>query len=134
MEEEMARRYGTTKWRNDMTPAETEWFAACPKAVLFEIAKSFAMLQSEGDEAKAFALLQSEWTTLHTNKIVPQKPYKAADPVIKIAKEAKAAEKFAKQKLFWAKQVLGHPDREAIFTRQYGMTPQEALAEAKTED
>ena len=92
------------------------------------------MLQSEGDETKAFDIIQSEWATLHANKIVPQKPYKPVDPTVKSAKEAKAAEKLAKQKVFWAKQVLGNPDREAIFTRQYGMSPQEALAEAKAED
>ena len=128
----MARRYGTTKWRNEMTGAEAEWFAACPKAVLFEIAKSFAMLQSEGDETKAFDLLQAEWATLHTNRIVPQKPYKFANADAQSVKAAKAAEKLAKQKVFWAKQVIGDPKREAIFTRQFGTSAQSVLAEAGT--
>lgn len=122
----MPRPYGTTKWRSKMTADEAEWFAACPKAVLFEIAKSFAMLQSEGDEAKAFELLQGEWSALNMNGIVPQKPFKIGRHGVRDAKEA---EKLKKQRVFWAKQVIGSPDREAIFTRQFGATPQSVLNE-----
>lgn len=58
-----------------MTDAERNWFDSCPKAVLFEIARQFAMRVADdfSDEA-AFATMVNEWRILHDNKIVPQKP------------------------------------------------------------
>ena len=62
-------------WMPDMTPAERMWFDACPKAVLFEIARHFGMRIADDFTAEAaFAQMQSEWNALHANQIVPQKP------------------------------------------------------------
>lgn len=63
-------------WRPNMTPAEREWFDACPKAVIFEMARQMAMLIcGEEDADKAFARMREEWAALHANGIVPQKPF-----------------------------------------------------------
>lgn len=64
-------------WMPNMDPAEQLWFDACPKAVLFEIARQLASLccdSCDGFEA-AFARMQEEWAALHANGIVPQKPF-----------------------------------------------------------
>lgn len=64
-------------WLPNMTRDELRWFDKCPKSVLFEIARQFAML-ANGEEAAdaAFVRMRSEWGALHVNGIVPQKPPK----------------------------------------------------------
>ena len=60
-----------------MTLSEREWFDKCPKAVLFEIARQFAMRVSDDfTEDAAFATMQNEWSVLHSQGLVPQKPFK----------------------------------------------------------
>lgn len=60
-----------------MTLSEREWFDKCPKAVLFEIARQFAMrVADDFTEDAAFATMQNEWDVLHRQGIVPQKPAK----------------------------------------------------------
>lgn len=64
-------------WLPDMDKADMAFFDKCPKAVLFEIARQFAM--RVGDEFTADAALKvmaDEWEALHLNGIVPQKPFK----------------------------------------------------------
>lgn len=64
-------------WLPNMTRDELRWFDKCPKAVLFEIARQFAMLANgEEDAEAAFARMRSEWDALHVNGVVPQKPPK----------------------------------------------------------
>jgi hypothetical protein len=61
-----------------MTLSEREWFDKCPKAVLFEIARQFAMrVADDYTEDAAFATMQNEWDVLHSQGLVPQKPFKA---------------------------------------------------------
>jgi hypothetical protein len=63
-----------------MTLSESEWFDKCPKAVLFEIARQFAMRVADDFTADAaFATMQAEWQALYDNQIVPQKPAKVRD-------------------------------------------------------
>lgn len=68
-------------WQND------EWrkpdrlvLEACPKSVLYEIARRMAVCV-HGDSCDAFgqmaASVAKEWGILHENGIVPQKPPKA---------------------------------------------------------
>lgn len=62
-------------WQPDMSTEERIWFDACPKAVLFEIARQFGM--RVGDEFTAdgaFAVMKEEWRVLHSQNIVPQRP------------------------------------------------------------
>mgnify|MGYP000996512300 FL=1 len=64
-------------WLPDMDLEESLWFDACPKSVLFEIARQFAMRLGESGEPsaeEAFAIMKNEWAMLHLNGIVPQKP------------------------------------------------------------
>jgi hypothetical protein len=66
-------------WLPDMDLGERLWFDACPKSVLFELARQFAMRLGEEDEPsvdEAFRIMQREWEILHMNEIVPQKPVK----------------------------------------------------------
>lgn len=61
-------------WCPEMSPAEYAWFDKCPKAVLFEIARQFAMRLGDNFTAEsAFAVMQTEWEVLHVQGIVPQK-------------------------------------------------------------
>lgn len=61
-----------------MTLSEREWFDNCPKAVLFEIARQFAMrVADDFTEDAAFETMQNEWAVLHSQNLVPQKPFKA---------------------------------------------------------
>lgn len=63
----------------DMDPAERLWFDACPKAVLFEICRQFGMRIADDFTAEgAFQAMQQEWSALHSNGIVPQKPLDVA--------------------------------------------------------
>lgn len=65
-------------WMPDMTAEEHAWFDKCPKAVLFEIARQFGMRAADDFTAEAaFAVMQNEWSVLHSQNIVPQKPPKA---------------------------------------------------------
>jgi hypothetical protein len=58
-----------------MSPAELQWFDKCPKAVLFEIARQFAMRIADDFTADAsFDVMEAEWRVLHVQNIVPQKP------------------------------------------------------------
>lgn len=67
-----------------MTLSEREWFDKCPKAVLFEIARQFGMrVADDFSEDAAFAAMQNEWSVLHLQGIVPQKPAKVR-PVAEI--------------------------------------------------
>lgn len=64
------------KWAAQMTAEQSRFFHACPKAVLFEIARYLA-LQIVGEENgfdAAFSRLNEEWHALYCNGIVPQKP------------------------------------------------------------
>jgi len=62
-------------WLSDLTAEEQKWFDKCPKAVLFEIARQFGMRIADDFSADAaFAVMQEEWSALHINGIVPQKP------------------------------------------------------------
>ena len=66
-------------WLPGMTIEEHLWFDACPKSVLFEIARQFGM-RCDGDfsEAGGFNKMKKEWDVLHVQNIVPQKPPKLA--------------------------------------------------------
>lgn len=65
------------KWQGPMTLSERDWFEKVPKAVLFEIARQFAMICADDFTAEAaIAHMAKEWETLHENGIVPQKPAK----------------------------------------------------------
>lgn len=65
------------KWRPPVTPEESSWYERCPKAVLFEIARQFAMrVGDDFTDDGAFATLRNEWDVLHAQGIVPQKPPK----------------------------------------------------------
>lgn len=64
-------------WLPEMTADERHWFDKCPKAVLFEIARQFGMRVGDNFTAEAaFAVMREEWSVLHDNGIVPQKPAK----------------------------------------------------------
>lgn len=66
-------------WSPDMTAEEQAWFDKCPKAVLFEIARQFGMRLGDDFSAEgAFKVLQEEWTLLHQQQVVPQKPPRKA--------------------------------------------------------
>lgn len=63
-------------WSPEMSLSEAAWFDKCPKAVLFEIARQFAMRCSDNFSAEAaFRTMQAEWDALHANGIVPQRPF-----------------------------------------------------------
>jgi hypothetical protein len=65
-------------WQPELSLSEHEWFDKCPKSVLFEIARQFAMRCADRFTAEAaFQTMQDEWDALHANGIVPQKPFKA---------------------------------------------------------
>lgn len=62
-------------WQPDMTIGELDWFDRCPKAVLFEIARQFGMRVADNFTMDAgFAAMVEEWSILHANGIVPQRP------------------------------------------------------------
>ena len=61
-----------------MTAEERRFFDKCPKSVLFEIARQFGMRIADDFSAEgAFNSIKTEWTLLHQQQIVPQKPPKA---------------------------------------------------------
>ena len=63
-------------WLPGMDAAERMWFDACPKAVLFEIARQFGMRVADDFTAEgAFEVMRNEWKVLHAQAIVPQKPF-----------------------------------------------------------
>lgn len=65
-------------WKPTATLAEQEWFDKCPKAVLFEIARQFAMRCADDfSAAAAFVEMQNEWQAIYDNGLVPQKPFRA---------------------------------------------------------
>jgi hypothetical protein len=51
-------------------------FDKTPKAVIAAMAYSFALTQCEGDSERAKQLIIDEWTILHQNQIISQKPPK----------------------------------------------------------
>lgn len=62
-------------WMPYMNAEERAWFDKCPKAVLFEIARQFGMRLGDDFTAEgAFAVIRNEWSLLHQQDIVPQKP------------------------------------------------------------
>jgi hypothetical protein len=62
-------------WNPGFSLSEAVWFKKCPKAVLFEIARQFAMrLGDNFTTESAFAVMCEEWRLLHENGIVPQHP------------------------------------------------------------
>jgi len=64
-------------WLPDMSPAELRWFDKCPKSVLFEIARQFGMRIADDFTADGgFRVMCEEWSILHRQNIVPQKPPK----------------------------------------------------------
>jgi hypothetical protein len=66
-------------WHPHMTDDERAWYDACPKSVLFEMARQLAALAiGEEDVDKAFVRMQEEWAALHSNDICPQKPFNVA--------------------------------------------------------
>ena len=74
-------------WQPDMTQDERAWFDACPKAVLFEMARQLASLccDSCDDAEAAFGRMREEWAALHANGIVPQKPFDVEKAAAKLA-------------------------------------------------
>ena len=62
------------KLSNDYARATGEFYWSTPKAVWAALAVSFALRLNEGDLTKAVAELSEEWSILHRNGIVPQKP------------------------------------------------------------
>ena len=65
-------------WLPDMTEEERAWFDACPKAVLFEIARQFGMRLADDFNAEAaFRVMREEWEILFAQKLVPQVPKRA---------------------------------------------------------
>lgn len=76
-------------WLPEMTPEEMHWFDKCPKAVLFEIARQFAMRVDDNFTSEGgFRVMQNEWEILHAQGIVPQRP---AKPFAKAANEPRKA-------------------------------------------
>lgn len=74
-------------WLPEMSLSEREWFDKCPKAVLFEIARQFGMRVADDFSVEAaFKVMADEWTALHQNEIVPQKPFKPRDEATILAK------------------------------------------------
>lgn len=67
-------------WRPEMSDTELAWFDKCPKAVLFEIARQFGMrMADEFTPAAALVAMQREWSVLHQQGLVPQKPPRILD-------------------------------------------------------
>ncbi len=65
-------------WLPEMTEVERAWFDKCPKAVLFEICRQFGMrVADDFTPDAAFAVMVEEWSVLHSQNIVPQKPPKS---------------------------------------------------------
>ena len=62
-------------WLPPMSREEMAWFDACPKAVLFEIARQFAERLVDESNATAFDVITNEWRCLYQNGLVPQKPF-----------------------------------------------------------
>lgn len=63
-------------WLPEMTREEMVWFDKCPKSVLFEIARQFGMrIADDFSHEGGFNAVRQEWDILHTNQIVPQKPF-----------------------------------------------------------
>lgn len=64
-----------------LTDEERAWFDKCPKAVLFEIARQFAMrVADDFTEEAGFNTMKQEWEILHQQQIVPQKPFTYKPP------------------------------------------------------
>jgi len=64
-------------WSPGMSPEEQKWFDACPKALLFEIARQFGMrIADEFTDDGAFRAMRNEWEVLHAQGLCPQKPPK----------------------------------------------------------
>lgn len=113
-----------------MSADELAWFDKCPKSVLFAIAQQLAMLASGDDNADtAFARMQEEWAALHANGLVPQKPFNPHGERRKRETRAQQqAQKAWAARRHWARMATAPHGRRDIFQKQYGMTPEEALA------
>lgn len=78
-------------WLPNMDPEERMWFDACPKAVLYAIAQQFAMRVGDDFTAEgAFEVMQAEWSALHSNGVVPQKPFDVAKARAKVRAKVEA--------------------------------------------
>lgn len=80
----MSRPTGVFKMTNEYADVlGYDLYAKMPKAVLAAIAVSFASLQVEGQGGESLdrdairAAMIEEWTILHSNGIIPQKPPKS---------------------------------------------------------
>ena len=82
-------------WLPEMSIEEGVWFDGCPKAVLFAIAQQFAMRIADDFTAEAaLETMRAEWTALHSNGLVPQKPFNPD-------KKVKAINDFAAKRAAW---------------------------------